>query len=202
MSSRLLLIVGVVAAIVVAAGAAYSVSFLYYQPQIDGYKEQVAGLEAKLSEAGNRTQGLEAELSRQTELYQQASNRLNNISSKSERLEVDRVFLAKMFKQINTTTTSFDDELTLWQDVIPEAKQFDPEILPMIDNLLKDYKLHFEWLDSIKNRQMTPSEATSELNKGYALTWQINEDLRKFDAYWVGRIEQDIKETISPLQPQ
>ncbi|MCL4436279.1 MAG: hypothetical protein M1387_06160 [Thaumarchaeota archaeon] len=200
MSSRLL-IAGFVAAVVITAGAAYGLSVLYYQPQMDGYKQQVSSLEAKLSEAGNRTQGLEAELANQTVLYRQLSDRLNNISSKSERLEVDRAFLAKMYKQINTTTSSFDDELALWQDVMPEAKRFDPELQPMIDNLLRDYKQHFAWLDNLKSKpQMTASEAATELNKGFSLTWQINDDLRKFDAYWVARIQQDIKDAIAPLQ--
>ncbi|MCL5317150.1 MAG: hypothetical protein M1503_02645 [Thaumarchaeota archaeon] len=200
MSSKLL-IAGFVAAIVIAAGAAYGLSVLYYQPQIDEYKQQVSTLEAKLGEAGNRTQILETELANQTMLYHQLSDRLNNISSKSERLEIDRAFLAKMYKQINTTTSSFDDELALWQDVMPEAKRFDPALLPLIDNLLRDYKQHFTWLDSIKSKpQMTASEAATELNKGFSLTWQINDDLRKFDAYWVAWIEQDINDTITPLQ--
>lgn len=199
MSSRLL-VAGVIAAAVIAAGAAYGLSVLYYQPQIDGYKQQVSSLEAKLDEADNRTQGLEMELANRTVLYRQLSDRLNNISSKSERLEVDRAFLAKIYKQINTTTNNFDDELALWQDVMPEAKRFDPEILPLIDNLLRDYKQHFEWLDSIKSKQMTASEAATELNKGFSLTWQINDDLRKFNSYWVARIQQDINDTITPLR--
>ncbi len=199
MSSRLL-IAGFFAAIVIAAGAAYGLSVLYYQPQIDEYKERVADLNGKLSAAGNRTQELETEVAKQTLLYQQLSNRLNNISNRSERLEIDQAFLKKMLKQINTTTNSFDDELALWQDLTPEAERFDPELLPMIDNLLKDYKQHFEWLDSIKSRQLSASEAAAELNKGYALTWQINDDLRKFNAYWVERMEQDINETLTSIQ--
>ncbi len=200
MSSRLL-IAGVIAAVVIAAGAAYGLSVLYYQPQIDGYKQQISSLQAKLGEADNRTQGLETELANQTVLYHQLSDRLNNITSKSDRLEVDRAFLAKIYKQINTTTTSFDDELALWQDLMPEAKRFDPELLPMIDNLLRDYKQHFDWLEGVKSKpQMSASEAVTELNKGFSLTWQINDDLRKFDAYWVARIQQDINDAITPLQ--
>lgn len=199
MSSRLL-VAGVIAAVVIAAGTAYGLSVLYYQPQIDGYKQQISSLEANLGEANNRTQGLETKLANQTVLYRQLSDQLNNISSKSERLEIDRAFLAKVYKQINTTTNNFDDELALWQDLTPEAKRFDPELLPLIDNLLRDYKQHFEWLDSIKSKQMTASEAATELNKGFSLTWQINDDLRKFNSYWVARIQQDINDTITPLQ--
>jgi hypothetical protein len=200
-------LLGLVAAISVAAALSYGAAYLMYQPALDDYAARVSDLEVRLNVSNSRIQLLEEEaaihddqyLSLEAD-YQRLTDRLDNLSEASGRLKIDRAFMQARLNQMVVVTQSFDDELVLWQDMQPVAEEFDPELLSMIDGLLRDYREHFNWVDDIKGQDLTPIEAVAELNKGYDLVWKIIDDVREFDAYWIERVEQDMGETLGPLR--
>lgn len=207
-------------ALAITSGLTYGLAYLAYQPRLDEYEEKVSELESSLKMANSSIETLKDERAKQADRYRELSDeheallaeymkvvdeqreladRWNNISKAAERLKTDKDFLKKRLNQIVITTYTFEDELALWNDMKLQAERVDPALLPLIDTLIEDYRAHFEWVEDIGSQELDPIEAVMMFNRGYDLIWQVINDLREFDAYWIETLEEDIEDILNPM---
>ncbi|MFQ6134570.1 MAG: hypothetical protein ACE5KU_01990 [Nitrososphaerales archaeon] len=216
MASKTFPTTGIVVALVVAVGSTYGLTYMAYQPQVEAYEEQVAVLESRLSEAESEIDSLEedkAQLTRQLEqqvdlnkelkddydalktTYQELAAKWNRTSTAIDRLNVDRAFLKQRLNQHIVITYTFEDEAALWLELRSAAAEVEPELIPMIDTLIEDYRELYNWIEKLPEGPIPAEEAGFLMFEGYSILWQIlHEDLRKFDARWIEIIAEDIAE--------
>lgn len=215
MVSKIFQIIGIFVTLTLAVGVTYSLTFTFYQPKIDDYQEQITELESKLTVANDDVYSLndwkvmlENQLKRQTDLNKDLKSQLDtldilytdletkwNVTSIAiDRLNLDKLFLEKRLNQHISVTYSFEDELTLWQDIRDVAFDVDPDLIPMIDNLIDDYRNLYIWIDSVPEGSITNEEAIILKSNGYDIWDIIHEDIRIFDAKWIDILNNDIME--------
>jgi len=216
MVSKIFLIVGIITALTLAIGATYGLTFAFYQPKIDSYQEQITELESKLTIAEDnitslndwktmlssqieqqvkRNNDLKYELDALEILYLELETKWNDTSTAIDRLKVDKIFLEKRLNQHVVITYNFEDEATLWLDVRSAAVDVDPDLIPMIDILIDDYRDFYVWIDKLPENAIPAQEAAELMNEAYQILWKLlQEDLRTFDAQWIEIINRDIAE--------
>ncbi len=214
MASKTFLTLGIIAALAVTVSTTYGLTYLAYQPQVDAYEERVAILDSRLSEAEDEIDSLEkdkAQLTRQLEQQADLNNELkeeldaldttfqeleakwNRTSTAIDRLNIDRAFLQKRLNQHNVITYSFEDEAVLWLDIRAAAVEVEPDLVPMIDTLIADYRKLYNWIDKLPDGPIPAEDAGALMFEGYNILWKIlHEDLRQFDAHWIEILEDDI----------
>ena len=110
-------------------------------------------------------------------------------------LRLIKIFLEKRLNQHVIITYNFEDEATLWFDVRSAAVDVDPDLIPMIDILIDDYRDFYVWIDKLPENAIPAQEAAELMNEAYQILWKLlQEDLRTFDAYWIDIINRDIAE--------
>ena len=106
-----------------------------------------------------------------------------------------KIFLEKRLNQHVVITYNFEDEATLWLDVRSAAVDVDPDLIPMIDILIDDYRDLYVWIDKLPENAIPAQEAAELMNEAYQILWKLlQEDLRTFDAQWIEIINRDIAE--------
>jgi hypothetical protein len=216
MLSKNLQIVGIVTSLILVTGATYGLTFAFYQPKIDSYQEQITELESKITvfkenitslndwkamlssqieREIKRNNDLIDELDTKEKLYLDLEFKWNNTSTAIDRLKLDSVFLEKRLNQHVVITYNFEDEAILWFDIRSAAVDVDPELIPMIDILIDDYRDLYVWLDKLPEGAIPANEAVELMNEVYRILWKLlQEDLRNFDAQWIEVINRDIAE--------
>ena len=216
MLSKNLQIVGIVTSLILVTGATYGLTFAFYQPKIDSYQEQITELESKLTIAEEnvtslndwkvmlsgqverqieRSNDLKSELDTLEILYLELGTKWNDSSTAIDRLKVDQFFLEKRLNQHVVITHNFEDESILWLDIRSAAVDVDPDLIPMIDILIDDYRDLYVWIDKLPVGAMSAENAVILMNEGYQILWKLlQEDMRIFDAQWIDIIERDIAE--------
>jgi len=103
-------------------------------------------------------------------------------------------FLEKRLNQHTIITHNFEDEATLWLDIRSAAIDVDPDLIPMIDVLINDYRDLYVWIDKLPVSAIPAEEAAELMNEAYQILWRLQEDLRNFDAKWIEILDRDIAE--------
>lgn len=214
MVSKILQIAGIVTALILTIGATYGLTYAFYQPKIDSYEEQITELESKLTVAEENITSLndwktmlESQKERQIEqindlkneldalesLYLEFETKWNDTSTAIDRLMVDQFFLEKRLNQHIVITHDFEDEAVLWLDLRSAAVDVDPDLIPMIDVLINDYRDLYVWIDKLPDGAIEAEEAALLMNEAYQILWKLlQEDLRTFDAQWIEVLDRDI----------
>jgi hypothetical protein len=206
----------IIIAIVVSIGLTLGLVLLVYQPQLDDFEEEIGTLESRIIDVNleldslkNDKTNLISQIEEKTNLYndlmkeyeilntfsQDIESKLNKLSVSAERLNVDRLFLEKRFNQHDSITNSFEDEATLWLDIRSSAIDVDPDLIPLIDILIDDYRDLYIWIDKLPEGPIPASEAGVIMYEGYQILWKIlHKDLRDFDSHWIDILKTDLAE--------
>ncbi len=216
MTSKTFKSIIVVVFLAVAIVITYGLTQLANQTRIDIYEEQITLLDFRLSDAENQVSLLKEEneqltsrLQEQVEdkmkiksdyeilkaTYDELADKQNKTSAIIKQLSFDRVFLQKRLNQHTVITYSIEDEAALWLDIRSAAADLDPELVPMVDLLIKDYQDLYSWIEEHSEGPIPIEEAGLIMYEGYNILWKLlHEDLRNFDAHWIEIIEQHMDE--------
>lgn len=217
MVSKILPIAGIITALIIAIVATYGLTSAFYQPKINSYQEQITELESKLAisedniymlnnektilanqieQQVDQNNDLKSELNALERLYLERETKWNDTLTAIDRLKVDQLFLEKRLNQHVVITHNFEDEAILWLDIRSAAVDVDPDLIPMIDILIDDYRDLYIWIDKLPDGEfISAEEAAILMNEGYVILWNLlQEDLRTFDAQWIEILERDIAE--------